>query len=60
MAKAFTPGPVDVDQLRTQVQLKYSEVATNPEKGFHFHTGRPLARTKYEPKVNKRRTVVAR
>ncbi|MPZ15296.1 MAG: methyltransferase domain-containing protein [Chloroflexi bacterium] len=43
MAHAFMPGPVDVRELRTQVQLKYSEVATSPGKGFHFHTGRPLA-----------------
>jgi SAM-dependent methyltransferase len=43
MAKAFMPGPVDVQRLREQVKLKYSEVAASPEKGFHFHTGRPLA-----------------
>ncbi len=43
MAKALAPRPVDVHQLRTQVQLKYAEVAASPEKGFHFHTGRPLA-----------------
>jgi arsenite methyltransferase len=43
MAKAFIPGPVDVQQLRAQVKLKYSEVAASPEKGFHFHTGRALA-----------------
>jgi arsenite methyltransferase len=29
--------------LRQQVQSKYIEVATEPEKGFHFHTGWPLA-----------------
>jgi arsenite methyltransferase len=23
---------------------EYAEVASHPEKGFHFHTGRPLAR----------------
>jgi len=43
MAQTFVPGPVDVGELRAQVQLKYAEVATAPEKGFHFHTGRPLA-----------------
>ena len=35
---------IDVARLRSEVQAKYTEVATTPEKGFHFHTGRPLAR----------------
>jgi arsenite methyltransferase len=39
---AVTPK-VDVQQLRTAIQHEYAEVATTPEKGFHFHTGRPLA-----------------
>lgn len=43
MAQSFMPAPVDVDELRTQVQRKYAEVATSPEKGFHFHVGRRLA-----------------
>lgn len=43
MEQAFVPATVDVGELRAQVQLKYSEVATTPEQGFHFHTGRPLA-----------------
>jgi arsenite methyltransferase len=43
MTQTFKPAPVDADELRTQVQLKYAEVARTPEKGFHFHTGRPLA-----------------
>jgi arsenite methyltransferase len=34
----------DVDVLRDAIQEEYAEVATDPEKGFHFHTGRPLAR----------------
>ena len=34
---------VDRDALRRFIAEKYSEVATNPELGFHFHTGRPLA-----------------
>ncbi len=34
---------VDRDVLRRSIAAKYSEVATNPELGFHFHTGRPLA-----------------
>ena len=35
---------LDVDTLREAIQEEYAEVAANPEKGFHFHTGRPLAR----------------
>jgi SAM-dependent methyltransferase len=40
------PPPIDVDrdQLRTAIQTEYAEVALHPTKGFHFHTGRPLAR----------------
>jgi arsenite methyltransferase len=35
---------LDVNTLRRAIQEEYAEVAANPEKGFHFHTGRPLAR----------------
>src|SRR3712207_1403243 len=35
---------LDVDTLREAIQEEYAEVAANPHKGFHFHTGRPLAR----------------
>jgi SAM-dependent methyltransferase len=42
---------VDVDQLRRAVQLEYAEVAEHPELGFHFLTGRPLARVlEYDPR----------
>ncbi|HWH33111.1 MAG TPA: methyltransferase domain-containing protein [Egibacteraceae bacterium] len=34
---------VDPEALREQVRDKYREVATEPHRGFHFHTGRPLA-----------------
>jgi len=34
---------VDRDELRRFIAEKYRDVATNPELGFHFHTGRPLA-----------------
>ncbi|HUF83128.1 MAG TPA: methyltransferase domain-containing protein [Acidimicrobiia bacterium] len=41
---------VDVDALREQVRDKYREVAVDPHRTFHFHTGRPLAaRLGYEP-----------
>jgi arsenite methyltransferase len=35
---------LDTAKLRQAVQAEYTEVATQPDKGFHFHTGRPLAR----------------
>jgi arsenite methyltransferase len=34
---------VDVEELRHQVQSKYTQVANTPELGFHFHIGRPVA-----------------
>ena len=39
-----TTLPVDAAALREEVKAKYREVAVNPHGGFHFHTGRPLAR----------------
>jgi arsenite methyltransferase len=36
--------PVDAVALREEVKTKYREVAVSPHAGFHFHTGRPLAR----------------
>jgi SAM-dependent methyltransferase len=35
---------VDAEALRDQVREKYREVALEPEREFHFHTGRPLAK----------------
>jgi SAM-dependent methyltransferase len=41
--------PVDRAELRTEVQRKYAEVATNPYGEFHFHTGRYIAeRCRYD------------
>jgi SAM-dependent methyltransferase len=34
---------VDRETLRRQISDKYADVARDPEAGFHFHTGRPLA-----------------
>jgi len=34
----------ELDELRDAIQEEYAAVATRPEQGFHFHTGRPLAR----------------
>lgn len=35
---------LDVDELRRAIQDEYSLVASEPDHGFHFHTGRRLAR----------------
>jgi SAM-dependent methyltransferase len=43
---------IDAEALRKQVQSKYREVALAPDREFHFHTGRPLARRLgYDPAV---------
>ena len=34
---------LDVATLRDAIREEYDAVATHPERGFHFHTGRPLA-----------------
>lgn len=34
---------IDAEALRAEVRAKYQEVATDPGRLFHFHTGRPLA-----------------
>jgi arsenite methyltransferase len=38
------PIDVDVQTLRSAIQEEYADVATHPQKGFHFQTGRLLAR----------------
>jgi arsenite methyltransferase len=35
---------LDVAELRDAIRTEYEQVATDPAQGFHFHTGRPLAR----------------
>lgn len=35
---------LDREELRRRVSEKYRDVAMNPELGFHFHTGAPLAK----------------
>lgn len=46
-------GPIDgldVPALRREIQAEYAMVAREPDRGFHFHTGRPLAALLgYEP-----------
>jgi arsenite methyltransferase len=38
------PIDVDIDSLRKAIQDEYRAVAKEPDKGFHFHTGRTLTR----------------
>src|ERR1051326_8073236 len=46
---AYVPDPAApapslfLETLRCEIKREYAEVATNPDKGFHFHTGRTLA-----------------
>jgi SAM-dependent methyltransferase len=35
---------LDLAELRAAISEEYTAVALKPEQGFHFHTGRPLAR----------------
>lgn len=44
MAKDPSIPRVDIETLRCEIRKEYAEVAGNPEKGFHFHTGRTLAK----------------
>lgn len=45
MSKQASQVPqLDFEQLREAIRQEYAEVALKPEQGFHFHTGRPLAR----------------
>jgi SAM-dependent methyltransferase len=44
MVNQVVAANVDRDRLRSGISDKYTEVAQEPEKGFHFHTGRPLAK----------------
>jgi arsenite methyltransferase len=35
---------IDLNLLRDAIQEEYDQVACEPDRGFHFHTGRSLAR----------------
>ena len=35
---------LNIDDLRHAIQDEYATMALHPGRGFHFHTGRPLAR----------------
>ena len=39
-----SPRGLDIQVLRRAIQDEYAMVAADPEHGFHFHTGRRLAR----------------
>jgi arsenite methyltransferase len=41
--KAPSVPNVDREVLREAIQEEYDAVACEPDRGFHFHTGRPLA-----------------
>lgn len=44
MTEVTTQPPVDVAALRDAIRAEYAAVARTPGRGFHFHTGRRLAR----------------
>jgi arsenite methyltransferase len=44
MRSTQIPESLDREELRDAISAEYAEVATSPDKGFHFHTGRKLAR----------------
>ena len=39
----LTEPDLDLDRLRQAIQEEYAAVAQDPGRGYHFHTGRPLA-----------------
>ena len=44
MTQTLVTPDVDLDSLRRAIQDEYAVVAQEPEHGFHFFVGRPLAR----------------
>ncbi len=44
MTQTITAPAVDLNELRRAIQDEYALVAQQPEHGFHFLVGRPLAR----------------
>jgi SAM-dependent methyltransferase len=35
---------LEIGDLRQAISKEYEDVANNPDRGFHFHTGRPLTK----------------
>lgn len=44
MSQSISTPNINLETLRCEISKEYAEVARNPAKGFHFHTGRPLAK----------------
>src|SRR3982074_1947976 len=44
MTQSVETPAVDLESLRRAIQEEYAVVAQEPEHGFHFLVGRPLAR----------------
>lgn len=44
MSEITRDPDLDLGALRAAIQAEYELVALEPERGFHFHTGRPLTR----------------
>ena len=43
---------ISLDELRLEIKKEYTNVALDPNKGYHFHTGRRLANLLgYDPSV---------
>jgi SAM-dependent methyltransferase len=50
MSTSQTTTKISADDLRDEVRKEYAEVALDPHKGYHFHTGRAAAdRLGYDP-----------
>ncbi|MBW2444030.1 MAG: methyltransferase domain-containing protein [Deltaproteobacteria bacterium] len=43
MSTTQTTTKISTDDLREEVRKEYAEVAMDPHKGYHFHTGRAAA-----------------
>ncbi len=43
MTETLDVPDVDVDELRAAIRAEYAAVASEPDRGFHFHTGYRLA-----------------
>jgi len=43
MTETLDPSAVDVKALRASIRAEYAAVASEPDRGFHFHTGYRLA-----------------
>ena len=43
MTQPLAEPALDTDLLRSSIRDEYAAVASDPERGFHFHTGRRLA-----------------